>query len=276
MSTIVVVNGAYDWRPHFPGHQVHQTYIQRSQWLYDEGKLWIRDAQGLHRPDVLLWRLGAIAPDPMHRACLELIRLSGVPCVNPANVLLQGYDRLGMLATMKQLGLPVIGFSAMAGEGALSEFVPAQFPAVLKVGNLHGGLGKARAQDREAFEELGTLASLTTDYITCEPFVDYVQDVRCLAVGDRMWAMTRRSDTWRANVATSDYSMIAVPKEPGDWTRHAMQSLGADILGLDFLQTRSGEFVLLESNDIPGVLGFPREVCDELAACVNRRLSMGY
>lgn len=271
MRTIVVVNGAYDWSTHFPGHRVVQIHVARSRWLFQDDRLWIQDAQGTHRPDVILWRLGAVRPDPMHRTCLELIRLAGVPCVNPASVLLAGYDRLGMLATLRSMGLPVISFDAVVGPDGLDQISP-RFPTVLKVGNLHGGLGKALARDADAFAELSTLGHISGDYITCEPYIDYVRDVRCLAVGDQMWAMERRSETWRANVATSDYRIIAVPKQPGAFTRHAMQEFGADMLGLDFLERQDGTFVLLESNDIPGVLGFPNEVRQAIALQVINKL----
>ena len=65
MNTIVVVNGAYDWSPMFPGHRVVQAYLDRSRWLLERGRLWIVDRDGTHRPDAILWRLGAVAPNPM-------------------------------------------------------------------------------------------------------------------------------------------------------------------------------------------------------------------
>ena len=50
----------------------------------------------------------------------------------------------------------------------------------------------------------------------------------------------------------------------------AMAHLGADILGLDFLETRDG-WVLLECNDTPGLSGFPEEVRIALASLLLRR-----
>ncbi len=269
MSTIIVVNGAYDWRPHLIGHEVVQVHLGRSRWLLDRGKLWVVDARGSYAPDAILWRIGAVDPAPMHRACLEMIRLSGLPCVNPADTLLTGYDRLGMLHALRQAGLPVVDFTVFAGAGALEVLEP-DLPAVLKVGNLHGGLGKARALDAASWRELVALPDLsTTGYATAEPFIDYTRDVRCLAVGDDLWAMERRSPGWKANVGTNAHDIVPVPPALATWTRAAMTHLGADVLGLDYLESADGEFTLLESNDIPGVRGWP----DSVPRAIARRLT---
>lgn len=271
MSTILIVNGRIDWRPYFIGHTVIQTYLSRSQWLWVDGQLWIKDAQGTHRPDVVLWRLGAVEPSPMHRACLEMLRIANVPCVNAPDTLLRGYDRLSMLFEMRQAGLPLIDFDCATGSQSLAQIAP-RGPAVIKVGNQHGGDGKARTLRTEHFQEMTAVIPLTHDYATVEPFIDYQRDVRCLAVGDQIWAMTRRSDTWRANVQTTDYALIDPPEALVHWTRTAMKHLNADVLGLDYLERPSGDWVLLESNDIPGVLGFPDAVKVAMARCLIEKL----
>jgi ribosomal protein S6--L-glutamate ligase len=273
MSLILVVNGAYDWRPHFIGHRVVQTHVDRSRWVLDGGALWVVDARGSHRPDAILWRLGAVTPRAHHRACLELIRLSGLPCVNPADSLLTGYDRLSMLHALRQADLPVVDFVAYAGDGAL-EVAPPELPAVLKVGNLHGGLGKARAMDAASWAELSALPDLgASGYATAEPFVDYARDVRCMAVGDQVWAMERRGAGWKANVDTQAYDLVDPPADMARWTRRAMAHLGADVLGLDFLEAADGEVTLLESNDIPGVRGWPDAVPRAIAGRLLDRLA---
>ncbi len=269
---IVVVNGGLDWSPWFLGMKVHQTWLGRSRWFLQDGRLWIVDRAGTWRPEGILWRLGAVKPEPMHRACLEMIRMAGVPCVNPAATLLRGYDRLGMLAELKLAGLPVVDFDVVAGHGALELARPA-LPAVVKMDNFHGGMAKARALDEGQWDELVNLATPYFDYATVEPFVDYQADVRCLAVGERMWAMERRSPGWKANVDTDHHRLIEPPEALAGWTRQAMAALGADVLGLDFLVRDDGSAVLLESNDIPGVMGFPEEVRVELAKILRTKMS---
>ncbi|MCY1044856.1 hypothetical protein OV208_26305 [Corallococcus sp. bb12-1] len=214
---------------------------------------------------------GAIRPDPKHRATLDLIRLTGVPCINSASVLARCHDRLSMLAEMCEAGLPVIDFDVAIGDGMLRRLErPAPF--VVKVGNHHAGLGKALVRTNADWPEVADLLFAADDYAAVEPFIDYQRDVRCLAVGGNMWAMTREGAGWKANVDTRKHHVIEPPPELAAHTRHAMQHLGADILGLDFLQARDGRYTLLECNDTPGLSGFPEVLREEVAECMRNRM----
>lgn len=271
MNTLLVVNGEAYWQEHFPGIEVHTCRLQTSRWLYEEGKLWVFQSSGALRVEAVLWRVGAIRPHPNHRAILEMIRLAGVPCLNRPAVLLRGYDRLSMLNEMREAGLPVIPYSIAVGERLLEKIQP-PFPVVLKAGNYHAGFGKVKVDAPDAWAEISDFAFITEDYITLEPFVDYVQDVRCLAIGSQMWAMARRSSGWRANTGAIEHQLMEVPPLLEQYTRTAMAHLDADILGLDFLQRRDGSYLLLESNDVPGLSGFPEDAITALAAQMRAKI----
>jgi ribosomal protein S6--L-glutamate ligase len=271
MKTLIVVNGEQYWQEHFPGYQVHYRRLQTSKWLYDEGKLWILDHSGMIRVDGVLWRVGAIRPHPNHHAVLELIRLAQIPCMNPAWTLLRGFDRLSMLNEMRDAGLPTIPFSAAIGEQVLDKF-QSELPSVIKIGNYHAGYGKARIADASQWQDIKDLSFVSEDYITIEPFIDYVADIRCLAIGQQIWAMTRRGSGWKANTGTIDYQLIEVPALLEEYTAKAMAHLGADILGLDFLQDQEGQYFLLESNDIPGLSGFPEAALTAVARCMREKM----
>jgi len=271
MDTVIVVNGESDWQGYLPGVTVERRRLQASEWLYTDGALWVLDESGATRVGAVLWRVGAIRPRPAHRAALELIRMAGVPCVNPARTLLRGYDRLAMLNELREAGLPVHPCAVALGERALDRLRPDP-PAVLKVGNFHGGYGKARAADEAGWAEAKDMAFLSEEYATVEPYIDYARDIRCLAVGDELWAMARRGALWKVNVRTASHELIAVPPPLAEYTRRAMAHLGADVLGLDFLETREGAYVLLESNDVPGFSGFPREVRLAVARRLRERV----
>lgn len=271
MANLVVVNGEQYWPNFFPGHNVHYRRLQTSKWLYEGGRLWVMDASGTVRVDGVLWRLGAVKPDNSHRSVLELIRLAGVPCTNSARTLLRGYDRLSMLAELQEAGLQVSPSTIAIGENALTKIEPV-FPVVVKVGNFHGGYGKALARDSETWSDMLDLTFITDDYVTLEPYIAYVRDIRCLAVGEHMWAMSRRGARWKANVETQEFEIIPVPAILREQTAKAMRHLQADILGLDFLEDANGQFTLLESNDIPGLSGFPDAVQIELARIMREKL----
>jgi len=271
MNNIIVVNGEIDWQEYFPGYTVHYRRIQTSSWLYHQNVLWVFDTSGGLRVDAVLWRVGAIKPQPEQRHALELIRMAGIPCLNPAAILLRGYDRLSMLNELREAGLPVQTFSVALGERVLDLLHP-DFPAVLKVGNFHGGFGKIRVENEGQWADARDMAFVTSDYAILEPYIDYIRDIRCLAVVDQIWAMARRGLTWKANTQTQEYKIILAPAQLEEWTRKAVDHLQADVLALDFLEKHDGSYVLLESNDIPGFSGFPTNVREAVAARLCRKL----
>jgi ribosomal protein S6--L-glutamate ligase len=271
MKALVVVNGERDWQPFLPGIEVHHRRLQTSRWLYHDGVLWVFDESGGLRVDGVLWRVGAIRPEPAYRAVLEMIRLAGVPCVNPAATLLRGYDRLSMLAELRATGLPLLPVTVALGERILDAMQP-QMPAVVKIGNYHGGFGKARVADEAQWADMRDLAFVSQEYITIEPYIEYVRDVRCLAVGDEIWAMSRRGIFWKANTQTSSYELLEQPPVLADCTRRAMSHFAADVLTMDYLETADGAFVALESNDVPGFSGFPEAARVAVARRMRERL----
>ena len=272
MKTIVVVNGESDWQQFFPGLEVRMCRLQSSEWLLHDDQVWLFDAAGSVRVDAVLWRVGAIRPHPHHRAVLELLRFAQVPCVNPPTTLLRGYDRLSMLNELRELGLPLVPLTIAVGERVLERIEP-ELPAVVKVGNYHGGYGKIRPTDQTMWSEVVDLLFVADEYATIEPYVDYLRDIRCLAVGEELWAMARRGASWKANRNTVEYSLIDVPPLIAEYTRRAMQHLQADVLGLDVLETAAGEYLVLECNDIPGISGFPDTVRTALAQCLRAGLA---
>jgi ribosomal protein S6--L-glutamate ligase len=175
-----------------------------------------------------------------------------------------------MLNEMRDAGLPVIQFSVMVGEQLLDKIVP-EYPAVVKIGNYHAGFGKAKVSDSQQWQDINDVSFVSEDYITVEPYIDYVADIRCLAVGKQIWAMSRRGSGWKANIGTISYQSLEVPAVLEEYTARAMAHLGADILGLDYLEDQQGQYHLLESNDIPGLSGFPDEVRAALAQCLRQK-----
>lgn len=262
---LVVVGGERYWHDFLPEWAVIYCRLQVSQWIIQDGTLKIRTESGLVEVHAVLWRVGVIAPEPWHRAVLDLIRISGVLCINSAASLQRGFDKLSMYAEMKAAGLPVIPAQVSAGNQALS-WVSPELPCVLKVGNHHGGLGKARALTQDQWSDLVDLAAIVPDYALGEPFISYVADVRCLVVGQQVWCMRRESEDWKVNRGTAQPVLMDTPAQLEIWSRHAADHLGSFILGLDFIQKADGEWLLLECNDVPGIAGFPDVVKHDVAS----------
>ncbi len=265
---MVVVNGEQDWNRYLPDLEVVHRRIQSCGWVLRRDGLWVIDAEGGVRVDAVLWRVGAIRPDRRHRLALELIRLAGVPCVNGAAPLLRCFERLSMLAELRDAGVPVVPFSVAVGD-ALVRRIDQPLPAVLKVGSHHGGYGKTRIETAEQWSELTDLLFAADDYITVEPFLPHKRDVRCLLIGDRVWGMVRRGVSWRANVDTVKHQPIEPPPLLEEWTRRAAAHLGAQVLALDALELDDGSMVVLESNETPGLAGFPEATREGMAGLLR-------
>ncbi len=270
MKTILIINGEKYWPDYFAGHHVVQKKIQTSEFVVKDSSLYVIDAEGICKPDVVFWRLGAVNPQAKHRSMLELIDYSGIPCVNSASTLLMGYDRLSMLNRLKKLDLPVIDFNVATGTAQLKN-LKMNFPFVVKVGNHHGGYGKSLVKNEEQWEELKDLLFIHEDYVTAERFINYQYDIRYLVIKDKVWAMKRRGRYWKANSLTQKYQLIEPEKEWIDKVKQVQEDIRADIVAIDVLQTESGEQLILEYNDIPGLSGFPEEARTELAEIVKSK-----
>jgi ribosomal protein S6--L-glutamate ligase len=269
--TVLVVSGETYWPTYFAGGaEVVHRRLQDVAWVLRDGAVRVFDREGSIRPDGILWRLGAIRLRPQHRAVVDMLRLAGAACVNRADVIARCFDRLSSAAEMHAAGLPIVESFVAIGDGVAKAIVRPS-PFVVKVGNHHGGLAKTRVEREQDWPELVDLLFAADDYVTSEPYIQYERDVRCLAIGDNIWSMSREGRSWRANVDTKAYALIETPPELARWTGKAMAHLGADILGLDFLETSEG-WVLLECNDTPGLSGFPEEARVAIATLLLRRM----
>ncbi len=270
---IIVVNGEPDWDRHFPGHDVVRHRIQDATWVLREGRLFALDRHQAGPVDAVLWRVGAIRPDDKQRVALEMIRLAGVPCVNAPEVLLRNFDRLGMLASLRRAGLPMPPSSVVSDTEALDR-LQCVYPRVLKVGGLHGGYGKAKVDKDEDWGQIRDLVYASATYATVEPYVSHTRDVRCLLIGDDVYAMERRGAGWRANVDTVRYRLVDVPPALEAMTRTLALHLGASLIAVDALDTDGG-WVVMESNETPGLAGFPECAAAGVANLLLAQLRVG-
>ncbi len=267
---VVVIEGVLDWTTRLAPHRVVHRRLDEVGWILKAGRLWCVDPREAVEVAAVLWRVGAVGPRARDREVLEVLRLAKVPCVNSAESLLRGYDRLGMLATLRDAGLPIIVPDVALGRG-LARQIAHDAPFVAKVGNFHGGFGKLLVEDRGRWAEWVDVLAVADTYVATERYWPHRRDVRCMVVGEQVWAMQRRGRGWRANVDTLDARMIEPPRELVAWAKQAQRALGAELLGLDALETDEG-WIVLEANDVPGLRGFPEPVVEAVAQLLLDRL----
>jgi ribosomal protein S6--L-glutamate ligase len=269
---LILVNGEELWEAYFPEQTVYRVRLQTSKWLLQHGTLWVFDEGQRIRVDSLLWRIGATRPQPYYRDVLELVRYANVPCVNAPHVLLHDLHRLTMLNDLRQCDLPVIPFAGIVGDVLMGQ-IPPQLPAVIKIGSHHAGYGKMRLTSLEQWQDMMDVVVASNTYFTIEPYIDYVQDIRMMAVGERIWAMARKGSRWKANAGQVDTQLIAAPASLYDYTQRIMQHLNADVLALDILETSTGDYYVLESNAVPGLDGFPEAVSEAIAERLKSKIN---
>ena len=233
--------------------------------------MYVTDTKGVFEPDIILWRVGAIKPTNKQITALNLIKLSGIPCVNSVDTLKIGFDRLSMLSTLKNIGLPVIDFNVVTKSYLLNN-IKKEYPFVVKVGNYHGGYGKVLVENESKWQDIKDLLFITDDYITIEPYINYVRDIRYLIIGNKIWAMSRKGKYWKANIETIDYKEIKPLDSISNMLIKLQQEIKADILAIDILEDENGNLHIVEYNDIPGLSGFNDELKNELANIVKNKL----
>lgn len=270
MKTLLVVNGEKYWQDLLPEFNVVQKRIQDTNWVLRDDKLYVVDQDSVEEPDVILWRVGAIKPSAIQQTALNLIKLAQIPCVNTAETLLQGYDRLSMLAALKACQLPVIPFNVVTKSVQLKN-IQLPFPFVVKAGNYHGGYGKVLVQDEEKWQDIKDILFISNEYITIEPFINYKKDIRYIAIGDRVWAMSRKGKFWKANVETKAFKIITPLEEQINQIKKLQAYLKADIVAIDILEEADGTQYIVEYNDIPGLSGFEDTLKYALADIVKEK-----
>lgn len=271
MKKVLVVNGERYWQDLLPDFEVVQKSVQHSSWVLKNNKLFVADSEGVFQPDAILWRVGAIKPSNIQTTALNLIELVNIPCVNTPQTLKIGFDRLSMLATMRKLAFPVIDFHVVTKSTFLKN-ITIDFPFVIKVGNYHGGFGKTLVEDEKQWQDIQDLLFITEHYITVEPFIDYVRDIRYIAIQDKVWAMSRKGKFWKANIETTKYQEITAQKDIVEMLKKLQKEIQADILAIDILEEEHGQLHIVEYNDIPGLSGFSDELKYELAETLRQKV----
>lgn len=272
MKTILVVNGEKYWKDIFFDFQIVQKSIQDTSWILKKGRLFVTDSDGVVEPDGILWRVGAIPPTELQTIALNLIDLANIPCVNSPYTLKMGFDRLSMLNVIKKQNLPIIDFNVVTKSTHLKN-IQIDFPFVVKVGNYHGGFGKVLIEDEKKWQDIKDLLFITDCYITIEPYINYVRDIRYIVINDRVWAMSRKGKYWKANVETTDYQEIAPDQFLMKNVKKLQDEIKADILAVDILEEENGRIHIVEYNDIPGLSGFSDELKQELADILIIKMS---
>jgi RimK family alpha-L-glutamate ligase len=187
---------------------------------------------------------------------LGQIEAAGVPIINPPRAIEVAVDKYLALARMAAAGLRVPRtVVCQTPESAMAAFESLGGDVVVKPLFGSEGRGIARLQDEalasRAFRMLAQLGGVlyVQEFVPHDGF-----DLRVLIIGERMFAIRRRSEhDWRTNVSRgATAEPIELTAELANAARRAADAVGAPLAGVDLLPGRDGELYALEVNAVPG------------------------
>ncbi len=182
------------------------------------------------------------------------LEAAGHLVVNPARSLEIAIDKYLTTARLADHGLPVPK-TVVAQEAAAIrngwEWLGGDVVAKPLFGS--GGRGLERIRSRTDLESfLARQPAERPAYL--QEFVPHPDgDLRILVVGDRAFAIRRRSDDWRTNVSLGGSAELLEPSpEMRDLATRAAAATGTVVAGIDLLPTAEGRLLVLEVNAVPG------------------------
>lgn len=130
------------------------------------------------------------------------------------------------------------------------------FPAVLKVGHAHAGMGKMRVPNHHDWDDVRSVVAMTEGkYCTAEPFLSGDFDLRIQKLGEhyRVFKRTSMSGNWKTNTGCSIVEELALTEDNQRyklWADEASRLFGGlDICTVDVIvETESGKEWILEVN----------------------------
>ncbi|MGC5033774.1 RimK family alpha-L-glutamate ligase [Micromonospora sp. DT229] len=166
-------------------------------------------------------------------------------------------DKWRSTLALRAAGLPVPRTAlGLTPEAALDALDAIGYPAVIKP--LQGSWGRlvSLVPDRQVAETLleyvAALPAPQARLVYVQEFVDKPgRDIRVLVVGGRAIAATYRTGSGlRTNVARGAQSLpCPVTEDVAGLATAAAKAVGGDVTGVDLIETRAGDLLVLEVND---------------------------
>ena len=190
---------------------------------------------------------------------LHTMENRGIRIVNSPHTIEKTVDKYYTLSLMEQAGLPVPRTLVTERfEAAMDGFVELGQDVVVKPLFGSEGRGMVRVCDRDTAYRVFRALELGR-YVYClQEFVPHgCADIRTFVVGDRVVAaMTRRSDSWKTNIAGGATGIHLAPDaELKAMSLVAAKAVGAVYAGVDILPMTGGGYRIIEVNGIPAWRG---------------------
>jgi hypothetical protein len=225
-------------------------------------------------PNFVLIRNEVVVPSQDFSSKLLGLMYADIPSINSLRSIYLTIERpvmmsaLNKIASKSKFPMPIIPQEFVPSH--LEFFYSQKFPAVVKFGSAHAGLGKLVVDDHHRMEEVRDLLPMTSSgYAFCEPFLKESCNLRLLKIGNHYRATKRISvsQNWRIQLGSCMRESIPVEERYKYWLDAASTMFGdsyetgkMDILTIDVLvEEGTGAEFILEVNGTSSGLGEPEE-----------------
>jgi glutathione synthase/RimK-type ligase-like ATP-grasp enzyme len=210
------------------------------------------------QPDFLLIRNEVKMPNFDGRSRLDGFLFADIPAVNSLQSVLTFCSRAAVQGQLhrlnRQLGedaFPVVKQHFASSHRSL--MYGYTFPAVVKVGSAHAGVGKMKINDHHQMSDFrSVLAMMPDEHCFVEPFIAGEADLRIQKIGNHYRAFRRIdvSGEWKTNTGTSILDMVECEDRWRLWADAAAEMFGGlDILTVDaMVEQGTGKEYILEVN----------------------------
>lgn len=188
-------------------------------------------------PDFILIRNEVTSPLADYRDQLLGLMYANVCSINSLKSILLNCDKPMMQSALNRIrsdrfadrpdAFPLIPQSFFPSTKGF--FYGMSFPAVVKFGSAHAGMGKLRVLNHHDMEDIRSLLPLTkAGFATAEPFIDNSTDLRVQKIGSVIRAFQRVSvsGNWKSNMGTAHLTEIEATDELRQWATAAEVMFG--------------------------------------------------
>jgi len=209
------------------------------------------------KPDFVLVRNEVRIVGKDYRNQLYGLMYANIPSVNSLKSIYMCCERPIVQAELNKLmrihgreKFPVVSQGYFSNHNAL--MYGQSFPAVVKIGFAHAGMGKMKIGHHHDMDDFRTVLAMTDGcYCTGEPFIKGAFDLRIQKIGSKIRVFKRisLSGSWKTNTGSSHLEEIELKDRYRFWIEESSKMFGGmDILTVDVLVEENGTEHILEVN----------------------------